>query len=199
MSTTASGRLGVDDAPAGLVLVQDLLNTAPMPAFDVPDLLEEEGPAQAWLTAALEVWGARTDQTAPVLELHGSGLADLRDGRARTRAWLSGDDVDLGAQPVLVRTVGRRATYAPGADGARGVLGLVAAELLLAARDGSLARLKTCANPACGAAFYDLSRNSSRVWHDVKTCGNVTNLRASRARRRSAGGGAGAAPGDDQG
>ncbi|WIX82772.1 CGNR zinc finger domain-containing protein [Amycolatopsis carbonis] len=27
-------------------------------------------------------------------------------------------------------------------------------------------------------------RNNSRVWHDVKVCGNIANLRASRARRR---------------
>ena len=35
------------------------------------------------------------------------------------------------------------------------------------------------------AAFYDESRNSSRVWHDVKVCGNPVNARASRARRRA--------------
>ncbi|GMA87986.1 hypothetical protein GCM10025868_32360 [Angustibacter aerolatus] len=40
-----------------------------------------------------------------------------------------------------------------------------------------------CANPECGAAFYDGSPNASRRWHDVRTCGNVANLRASRARR----------------
>jgi predicted RNA-binding Zn ribbon-like protein len=40
----------------------------------------------------------------------------------------------------------------------------------------------------CPCAFYDRSRNNSRVWHDVRTCGNVANLRASRARRRAAAG-----------
>jgi predicted RNA-binding Zn ribbon-like protein len=32
--------------------------------------------------------------------------------------------------------------------------------------------------------FYDSSPNRSRAWHNTKTCGNVSNLRASRSRRR---------------
>ena len=56
--------------------------------------------------------------------------------------------------------------------------------MLLAQRDGSWPRLKTCRNPHCPCAFHDASRNNSRVWHDVRSCGNVANLRASRARRR---------------
>ncbi|WP_230486657.1 CGNR zinc finger domain-containing protein [Nocardioides anomalus] len=67
-----------------------------------------------------------------------------------------------------------------------GLLALADLELLLARAAGVLARLKVCANPDCGAAFFDASKNSSRRWHDVKTCGNTANLRASRERRRVA-------------
>jgi predicted RNA-binding Zn ribbon-like protein len=49
---------------------------------------------------------------------------------------------------------------------------------------GVWARLKTCKNDLCRAAFYDRSRNNSGVWHDVRTCGNAANLRASRERGR---------------
>ncbi|MEK8106680.1 CGNR zinc finger domain-containing protein [Micromonospora sp. M12] len=79
-----------------------------------------------------------------------------------------------------------RLTYEPSGGGATAVASLVHLEALLAAHTGTLARLKTCMNPDCGAAFYDMSRNSIRVWHDMKTCGNAMNLRASRARRRTA-------------
>jgi predicted RNA-binding Zn ribbon-like protein len=48
-------------------------------------------------------------------------------------------------------------------------------------------RLKLCRNPGCASAFYDRSRNNSGVWHNVHTCGNSANLRASRARRKAAG------------
>ncbi|WP_030142873.1 CGNR zinc finger domain-containing protein [Mycetocola saprophilus] len=62
------------------------------------------------------------------------------------------------------------------------------AEVLLRAYrsqlEGTWPRLKVCRNPECGVAFYDRSRNSSGVWHDALVCGNVANLRASRARKR---------------
>ncbi|MEU0254576.1 CGNR zinc finger domain-containing protein [Streptomyces sp. NPDC006184] len=71
----------------------------------------------------------------------------------------------------------------PGADGAA-VASLVHLEALLASHTGAPSRLKMYRNPACGEAFYDRSRNGTRVWHDMKTCGNALNLRASRARRQ---------------
>ena len=58
------------------------------------------------------------------------------------------------------------------------------AQVLLAQADGTWPRLKLCRREACGSAFYDLSRNNSGVWHDVRTCGNVVNLRASRLRKK---------------
>jgi hypothetical protein len=45
-------------------------------------------------------------------------------------------------------------------------------------------RLKLCHEPRCRVAFYDRSKNNSRVWHDTATCGNQVNSRAHRARRR---------------
>jgi predicted RNA-binding Zn ribbon-like protein len=74
-------------------------------------------------------------------------------------------------------------TYRATGVGWRVVSALVHTELLLAQHTGAAERFRSCANPACGAAFYDRTRNGSRVWHDAKTCGNVMNLRASRARR----------------
>jgi predicted RNA-binding Zn ribbon-like protein len=32
--------------------------------------------------------------------------------------------------------------------------------------------------------FYDSSKNQARVWCNTSVCGNLINLRASRARRR---------------
>ncbi len=83
---------------------------------------------------------------------------------------------------------GDRAAYLPAGSGADRVAGLVLTELVIASRTGRLRRLKTCANRACGAAFYDGSPGATRTWHDVKTCGNAANLRASRARRAATAG-----------
>ena len=183
---TASGRLGVDAAPGGLRLVQDLLNTRSIESFDVPDLLADETSANTWLGRVLDAWSLSTGGPRPVLTLAAQDLATLREGRTRTRGWLAQEGTELRPATVVLRSSGARLFPEPHEGGADGLLGLVAAELLLAVRDGSVSRLKTCANPACGTAFYDLSRNGSRVWHDVRTCGNVANLRASRARRRAA-------------
>lgn len=184
--TAASRRLDVAAAAGGLCLVQDLLNSAAVTAFDVPDLLQDEASAARWLDHALVTWSKQSGRPAPELVLRERDLARLRDARSRTRDWLAGEHVDLPEAVVTLRSDGDRVVHESRGGGADGLLGMVLAELLLAGRDGSLSRLKTCANPACGAAFYDLSRNGSRVWHDVRTCGNVTNLRASRARRRAA-------------
>ena len=90
-----------------------------------------------------------------------------------------------GSVALRVGTDGR-VHYGTTAAGWRGVATLVTAEILLAQHTGSWLRFKTCPYPVCGVAFYDESRNNSRVWHDVRTCGNRTNLAASRERRRSA-------------
>lgn len=72
----------------------------------------------------------------------------------------------------------------PVGSGAAWAASAVWSEILLAQLDGAWSRLKLCRNEDCASAFYDTSRNNSGVWHDVRTCGNAANLRASRARRR---------------
>ena len=44
-----------------------------------------------------------------------------------------------------------------------------AADLLVS---GNLNRLKKCSDPDCGWLYYDTSRNNSRRWCCMKTCGN---------------------------
>jgi predicted RNA-binding Zn ribbon-like protein len=78
-----------------------------------------------------------------------------------------------------------RTALRPAGNGTRWLASAVWGEVLLAQRDGSWERLKTCRNPVCPCVFHDASRNNSRVWHDVHSCGNIANLRASRARRRA--------------
>jgi predicted RNA-binding Zn ribbon-like protein len=82
-------------------------------------------------------------------------------------------------------TYGPQRATGPGGGGWRSVAALAATEILLARQRGQWARFKTCPFPVCGVAFYDESRNSSRVWHDVRTCGNQANLRAYRDRRKN--------------
>lgn len=181
-----SAQYGLALAPGGLFVAQELLNSG-LPAAPERDPLHTLEATSAWLSATLREWAARTGQAPPTLSVDEADLPRLRRARERLRAWLAGE-APPGAHARVQLGLGadRRVSYAPGGSGAAGLEALVAVELLLAERTGTAARLKVCANPDCGAAFYDGSPNSSRRWHDVRTCGNVANLRASRARRTTA-------------
>jgi predicted RNA-binding Zn ribbon-like protein len=170
-----------------LCIVQDLINTAAIPAFGVPDMLANLSVAQRWLTPALREWSEHTGQPRAELTLSQRDMAALRRVRDDLRHWLLTGDMATLEIPAQALTVGVRAghtVYGPRGAGVAGLSALVAMELLLASRSGVAHRLRTCMNADCSAAFYDHSRNGSRVWHDVTTCGNVMNLRASRARRK---------------
>ncbi len=49
--------------------------------------------------------------------------------------------------------------------------------------------LKRCAAEGCGWVFFDLSRNHSRRWCDMKACGNNAKARRFYQRRRTGSGG----------
>lgn len=184
---TSTHRLGLEPAPDGLSVAQDLLNTAPVPTSGVPDLLEDLATARRSLEASLGLWAERTGAGVPDVTLAAPDLALLRELRDELRGWLLDPSQGVGPTATIAVGLGHGGvTYEPTGAGAERVAALVVAELLIASRTGRLRRLKTCANRACGAAFYDGSPGASRVWHDVKACGNAANLRASRARRRAA-------------
>jgi predicted RNA-binding Zn ribbon-like protein len=187
-------RLPAGRAPGGLRLVQELVNTSlrletkPDP---VVDLLAAEPDANRWLRAALRQWASATGQQAPDLRLAETDLAPLRRLREALRDFGGARSEDGGFPSQLRGTSvalgvdgSGRVTYGTTATGWRGVATLVAAEILLAQHTGTWQRFKTCPYAECGVAFYDESRNNSRVWHDVRICGNRSNLASSRDRRR---------------
>ena len=184
----ASDRYRLTAAPGGLALVQDFLNTVAISDYG-PDLLADTAEAQQWARGAVQAWAATrgTEEQAPTLS--NMDVAKLRTLRGAVA------DLLVGRQPAADE-IEAKSTFALSADGelrlapiGRGWLWLASvlwAEILLAQRTGGWRRLKQCHNPACRSAFYDRSKNNSGVWHNVKTCGNAANLRASRARRRQA-------------
>jgi predicted RNA-binding Zn ribbon-like protein len=187
------GRFALASAPRGLRLAQDLVNTAlAEPGYrGREDLLAEPDRAAAWLGQALAAWSAATGSPAPPITLDQSDLAPLRDHRELLRATLrpapdgpAAPSREIAARVLLDVAPDGTVRYQPLESGWRAVRALTAAEALLAQATGTWPRLKACAYPPCGLCFYDASPNRARVWHDTKLCGNITNLRASRARRR---------------
>lgn len=62
---------------------------------------------------------------------------------------------------------------------ALGPIAWAAADLL---ENGALERLKECPGPRCGWVFIDASKNRSRTWCSMKTCGNTAKVKRFRKR-----------------
>ncbi|WP_446038172.1 CGNR zinc finger domain-containing protein [Streptomyces sp. SID1121] len=195
-----TGRFDLALAPAGLRLVQDLVNTSLYAWRGQPglDLLTDLPAARAWLDRAVAGWSAESGLRAPAIDLREGDLGGLRELRESLRHGLRATAENAGTLPPGERgfrrmgsevrldiTADGEVEYTPSQGGAEGVSALVAMEMLLARTAGTWNRLKTCATTQCGACFYDASPNRSRAWHSTKTCGNVHNLHASRARGRA--------------
>ncbi|MEV8390134.1 MULTISPECIES: CGNR zinc finger domain-containing protein [unclassified Streptomyces] len=221
MSWAASERYRVRQAPAGLALVQELINTRAIKEY-APDLLADHGAAERWLTGAAGEWARIHDLDSPDCALSPSdprALRDLRESFERliATAPASGTDPGVGTTPrpgsdTTPRPVSERGVAVRLAPDEQGQVRLLPvgrgrgwlesalwSETLLAQRAGTWPRLKICRNSECGSAFYDTSRNNSGVWHDVRICGNAANLRASRQRKRIRAAAEGDRDGKDEG
>jgi predicted RNA-binding Zn ribbon-like protein len=72
----------------------------------------------------------------------------------------------------------------PVGEGLQQTFGHLFSIIYTAMVDGSFLRLKGCANDTCQWLFYDQSKNRSKKWCEMQTCGNVINARAYRQRHR---------------
>jgi predicted RNA-binding Zn ribbon-like protein len=173
-------------APSGLSLVQDIVNTRGVEA-KLDDLLDATGPADEWLARAVEAWGANRSQPVPAIRVRAREVAELRELRAELVGVMQGVAV-AGPAPLEVTVSASGETQLrPVGTGIAWLRSAAYTEVVRAQASDTWKRLKLCANPMCLSAFYDRSRNNSGVWHNVRTCGNAANLRASRARRSGTG------------
>jgi predicted RNA-binding Zn ribbon-like protein len=189
----ATERFGARSAPGGLALVQELVNTHAV-RRNGEDLLAGRASAQRWLDLAAGQWGEARGLTSPDPALAEADLPALRDLRSVVIEMLAvpGDQrpegmpvgAEVQATVNLVADDAGRVGIEPVGTGGRWLTSAVWSEVLLSQQTGTWSRLKLCREPGCRSAFYDTSRNRSGVWHNVQTCGNITNLRASRTRKR---------------
>jgi predicted RNA-binding Zn ribbon-like protein len=78
-------------------------------------------------------------------------------------------------------------TLEPRGEGLASALGRLVAIAFVASFDGTWEHLKRCANDACGAVFFDRSKNHSGRWCSMQSCGNRAKVRAWRERQRLTG------------
>ncbi len=162
----------------GEPLALDLLNTRWI-EHGPRDLLTDVAGLRTWLTSAgladrasadeatlNAVLAARTAIYDVVVHASHEGLDDvLEHGRIRRALTASGpaDLVEVPQRPWL-----------PAWLAADNLL-----ELLRTAPD----RIRQCAHPECVLFFYDTSKNGTRRWHSMATCGNRTKAARHYARK----------------
>ena len=173
-------------APGELEQVRAFINT-----WDADEDAEHlPGPAE------LRDWLVEQDLLAPTEQVTATDHRHALEVREALRAMLlanSGLDLDPDAAPVLDDAAVRarlgvrfaadgQVRTAPEADGVAGAMGRLLAIVAAAQDEGAWPRLKACLADDCQWAFYDLSRNRSAVWCDMKVCGNRQKVRSYRER-----------------
>ena len=167
-------------------LVQDFVNTRDLrpvaESFATPAELSE------WLCArGLLEPGARVTR---------ADLAEAIRVREALRDVLSakvGIEVDLAAAMAEIDAAGRRAglelrfdptcpRVEPTAAGVRGAIGRILVEVYDEMVDGIWERMKACRADDCRWAFLDTSKNRSRCWCSMESCGNRAKVQAYRQR-----------------
>jgi predicted RNA-binding Zn ribbon-like protein len=159
--------------------VIDFVNT-----LDLRPYKEElETPVQlaAWLAAhGLPVARARQadlDRAIAVRE----ALRDLIDGRPEAAPVIERAARDARLE---LRIADAQARLVPAAGGVSGALGSLVAEVATAMADGTWDRVRLCAADDCRWAFIDTTKNGSRNWCSMRSCGNRAKVQAYRARHR---------------
>jgi predicted RNA-binding Zn ribbon-like protein len=167
-------------------LVQDFVNS-----LELRPRIEQIGtPSQLseWLCGrGLLEPGARVTK-ADVVETHRvrEALRDVLAGR-------SGIEVDLDQALVEIDAAARRAglelrfdptcpRVEPTVGGVRGAIGRILVEVYDEMVDGVWGRMKACKADDCRWAFLDTSKNRSRAWCSMDSCGNRAKVHAYRRR-----------------
>lgn len=176
-----------DEAPGRLELVRLFENSVELP--DGPDELERPEGAADW---------CRRHGLRPI---SGSGGAQrLRQFREALREVLfaNNGEGDKAVAWERLRPFADAAQVAVAIERGHG-LGLtgrgsdeesVIGSLLAVVHDaivaGTWSRLRACRKSSCRFAYYDHTKNGSRAWCSMKTCGNQAKAQRRRVRERSA-------------
>ena len=176
-------------APEPLRSVQLFVNT-----LDIENGVEELVDPEA-LRAALLRAGVLPDVGASLSEADLGVALGVREALRELALANNGGTVGPDALATLSRAAraanisvvfgpGGATRLVPAAGGLDGALGRLLAIVHDARVDGSWRRLKTCRRDVCHWLYYDRSRNGSSTWCAMSVCGNRTNTKRYRARRR---------------
>jgi predicted RNA-binding Zn ribbon-like protein len=167
-------------------LVQDFVNSRDLrpvvEAFNTPKELSEWLGERELLEPGARVTRADLAEAVRVRE----ALRDVLSAKA-------GIDVDLAAATAEIDAAARRAglelrfdptcpRVEPTVGGVRGAIGRILVEVYDEMVDGIWERMKACKADDCRWAFLDTSKNRSRAWCSMDSCGNRAKVHAYRQR-----------------
>lgn len=169
-----------DRAPGGLELVRRFVNTIELPGG--PDELDGLEQARAWCLS----YGL----APPKDEGHVMLLRDFRETLRELLFANNGEGDGPAAwermRPFLASTrLGLAVNPAHGLELMPEDKGPIASLLAIVYESqllGTWPRLRACRKPSCRFAYYDHTKNASRAWCSMATCGNQA--KAQRRRRR---------------
>lgn len=143
--------------------------------------LDSPGRLAAWLSEHVRPVGRATQ-------------ADLESAlrtREAIRDYIGGDEAagavleQVAREAKLdLRLTDGAARLEPTVGGVRGALGALVAAIAASLADGSWSRVKLCGADDCRWAFVDTSKNGTRAWCSMRSCGNRAKVQAYRARHR---------------
>jgi predicted RNA-binding Zn ribbon-like protein len=174
----------LDEAPGRLDLLRRFINTLDLP--DGPDRLATPGEASQW---------CRDEALPPVanqnecdrLRAFREALRDAlfaNNGEFdAAQAWRELEPFARDAQ-VSIAIEDCTPVLRPSGTGAGATIAALLAIVYDAVSDGTWHRLRACRKSTCRFAYYDRSKNASRAWCSMTTCGNREKAQRRRQRER---------------
>jgi predicted RNA-binding Zn ribbon-like protein len=180
--TTALTKATSDIAPGGLELIRRFVNTVELPSG--PDQLDSLEKASAWCLSH-GLGRARDEHHLAQLRAFRETLRDLLfanngEGDApaaweRMQPFLASTRLSLAVNPISGLEL-KPQDKGPIAS----LLAIVYESQLL----GTWTRLRACRKASCRFAYYDYTKNASRAWCSMATCGNQAKAQRRRERER---------------
>ncbi len=169
-------------------LVQDFVNSR-----ELRPAVEELGTPQD-LSAWLGAHGV-LEPGAPVTAAELAEATRVREALRDLLAAKVGLEVDVDAAKAEIDAAARRAGLELRFDptcprvestvgGVRGAIGRILVEVYDEMVDGTWERMKACKADDCRWAFLDTSKNKSRAWCSMESCGNRAKVNAYRQRHQ---------------
>lgn len=108
-------------------------------------------------------------------------IRDLVDGRCERDASAALERASREAR-LAIRFGLQEAQLEASAGGVAGAIGRILLEIAIGMSDGTWERVKVCEADDCRTAFLDTTKNGSRAWCSMQSCGNRAKVRAYRKR-----------------